>query len=132
TRVFPDEALKRHKAPRGEGSRSTERKVLPGANAGTGFSRTKDRQRHKIPRRNGFRGGLMEKEFASRRRGRSGVRSQSSPRSRAGARRRGQCRERAPIRPPRRKRAKVAELADAPDLGSGTSVWGFDSPLSHQ
>src|SRR5881396_2695702 len=30
--------------------------------------------------------------------------------------------------------ARVAELADAPDLGSGgfNSPWGFDSPLSHQ
>ena len=28
--------------------------------------------------------------------------------------------------------ARVAELADAPDLGSGGQPWGFDSPLSHQ
>ncbi len=29
--------------------------------------------------------------------------------------------------------ARVAELADALDLGSSTlTVWGFDSPLSHQ
>ena len=29
--------------------------------------------------------------------------------------------------------AKVAELADAPDLGSGGFIpWGFESPLSHQ
>ena len=30
--------------------------------------------------------------------------------------------------------ARVAELADAPDLGSGGSKgpWGFNSPLSHQ
>ena len=27
--------------------------------------------------------------------------------------------------------AKVAELADAPDLGSGGKPWGFESPLSH-
>ncbi len=27
--------------------------------------------------------------------------------------------------------ARVAELADAPDLGSGGQPWGFDSPLSH-
>jgi hypothetical protein len=25
----------------------------------------------------------------------------------------------------------VAELADAPDLGSGGQPWGFESPLSH-
>lgn len=30
------------------------------------------------------------------------------------------------------RRAKVAELVDAPDLGSGADeVWGFESPLSH-
>jgi hypothetical protein len=30
-------------------------------------------------------------------------------------------------------KAKVAELADAPDLGSGAQkAWGFKSPLSHQ
>ena len=28
--------------------------------------------------------------------------------------------------------ARVAELADAPDLGSGGQPWGFNSPLSHQ
>jgi hypothetical protein len=28
--------------------------------------------------------------------------------------------------------ARVAELADAPDLGSGGRPWGFKSPLSHQ
>ena len=28
--------------------------------------------------------------------------------------------------------AKVAELADAPDLGSGGQPWGFESPPSHQ
>lgn len=28
--------------------------------------------------------------------------------------------------------ARVAELVDAPDLGSGALAWGFDSPLSHQ
>ena len=28
-------------------------------------------------------------------------------------------------------RARVAELADAPDLGSGGQPWGFESPLSH-
>src|SRR3990172_5850360 len=28
--------------------------------------------------------------------------------------------------------ARVAELADAPDLGSGGQSWGFKSPLSHQ
>jgi hypothetical protein len=27
--------------------------------------------------------------------------------------------------------ARVAELADAPDLGSGGQPWGFESPLSH-
>ena len=27
--------------------------------------------------------------------------------------------------------AKVAELVDAPDLESGTSVWGFKSPPLH-
>ena len=27
--------------------------------------------------------------------------------------------------------APVAELADAPDLGSGTSVWGFKSLQAH-
>ncbi len=30
------------------------------------------------------------------------------------------------------KGARVAELVDAPDLGSGALAWGFDSPLSHQ
>ena len=25
----------------------------------------------------------------------------------------------------------MAELADAPDLGSGGQPWGFESPLSH-
>ena len=29
------------------------------------------------------------------------------------------------------KNAPVAELADAPDLGSGTSVWGFKSLQAH-
>ena len=30
------------------------------------------------------------------------------------------------------KNAKVAKLADAPDLGSGAgNPWGFKSPLSH-
>ena len=29
-------------------------------------------------------------------------------------------------------RARVAELADALDLGSSGQPWGFDSPLSHQ
>jgi hypothetical protein len=29
-------------------------------------------------------------------------------------------------------KARVAELADAPDLGSGGQPWGFKSPLSHQ
>ena len=28
--------------------------------------------------------------------------------------------------------AKVAELADALDLGSSGRPWGFESPLSHQ
>jgi hypothetical protein len=28
--------------------------------------------------------------------------------------------------------ARVAELADALDLGSSGQPWGFDSPLSHQ
>ncbi len=28
-------------------------------------------------------------------------------------------------------RAKVAELADALDLGSSGRPWGFESPLSH-
>jgi hypothetical protein len=29
--------------------------------------------------------------------------------------------------------AKVAELVDAPDLGSGAlKAWGFESPLSHR
>ena len=28
--------------------------------------------------------------------------------------------------------ARVAELVDAPDLGSGALAWGFESPLSHQ
>ena len=27
--------------------------------------------------------------------------------------------------------ARVAELADAPDLGFGGQPWGFESPLSH-
>jgi hypothetical protein len=29
-------------------------------------------------------------------------------------------------------RARVAELADALDLGSSGQPWGFESPLSHQ
>ena len=29
-------------------------------------------------------------------------------------------------------RARVAELADALDLGSSGQPWGFNSPLSHQ
>ena len=29
------------------------------------------------------------------------------------------------------RNAPVAELADAPDLGSGTSVWGFKSLQAH-
>jgi hypothetical protein len=31
-----------------------------------------------------------------------------------------------------KRRARVAELADALDLGSSGQPWGFESPLSHQ